>query len=137
MKTRKMILIVVILAIIAMVTIPVIRGKVNKARWLKREAKMMRIANAIREYHRIIANPNFVVPGGLWVDESCCLGFQHGVPDGNFFTQDDIFSIKMTSVNPLEFMITWKNPNLIPTTCELIQQDGHLRFNYVPDPKYK
>lgn len=79
------------------------------------------VAMVIREYAAEVD-----VDGELPVDDDFeVLGFEEGELDGAFFNQstDKMFSYSVSSLNPLEFIVTGVNDDLEPRMMTL-DQDG-------------
>jgi type IV pilus assembly protein PilA len=91
-------------AILAAISIPVMRGRIDAAKWSEGKAMMGTIATAIRAYHADkgadAAPPTAIVGTG-----DTALGFAATDLEGTYFQSSD-FSMNVTSMNPLIFTIT-------------------------------
>ncbi len=129
MKHRKgftlieLMVVVLIVGILAAAAVPLMRGRVNSAKWSEGKAMMGTIATAIRQYHANVGKTG-APPTSLWIGESCNLGFNTNDLDGSYFN-GDYFSFEVTSMNSLTFTITATHPSLDPSGCTL-DQDGHF-----------
>jgi len=109
MKSRKgftlieLMVVVLIVGILAAVAIPILRGRIDAAKWSEGKSSMGTIATAIRAYHAEHGTtgtaPNILGVGLLG------LGFAAGDLDGTYFTVD-AFAFSVTSMNPLTFTVT-------------------------------
>jgi type IV pilus assembly protein PilA len=117
MKSRKaftlieLIIVIFIVGILAGVAIPIMRGRIDAAKWSEGKAMMGSIATAIRAYHAE-KGPNGPLPTTLDASPTG-LGFASGDFVGAYFVDAD-FTFNVTSMNPLQFTIT-----CTPTTVVL------------------
>ncbi|MHC4645458.1 MAG: type IV pilin protein [Planctomycetota bacterium] len=92
-----------IVAILASVAIPTLRGRVDAAKWSEGRAMMGSIATAIRAYHGE-KGPLAAAPTTLGV-AATGLGFSPGDLTGTCFVNAD-FALNVTSMYPLQFTVT-------------------------------
>ncbi|MHC4215831.1 MAG: type IV pilin protein, partial [Planctomycetota bacterium] len=84
--------VILIVAILAAVAIPIMRGRVDAAKWSEGKAMMGTVATALRAYVAEVDKniPNLAVLGSgdtpLFQNS---LGFRNGDLDGTYFTQDN------------------------------------------------
>ncbi|HUW20852.1 MAG TPA: prepilin-type N-terminal cleavage/methylation domain-containing protein [Sedimentisphaerales bacterium] len=109
MESRKgftlveLMVVVLIVGILAAVAIPIMRGRIDSAKWSEGKAMMGSIGTAIRAYHAE-KGVGGVLPTTLWVGNTG-LGFAAGDLTGKYFADAD-FSFNVTSMDPLTFVIT-------------------------------
>jgi len=109
METRKgftlieLMVVILIVGILASVAIPMIRGRIDAAKWSEGKAMMGSVATAIRAYHAE-KGPAGTAPDTLFVSATG-LGFAAGDLTGNYFADAD-FSFSVTSMDPLQFTVT-------------------------------
>ncbi|MHC4212235.1 MAG: type IV pilin protein [Planctomycetota bacterium] len=126
MKRRKgftlieLMVVILIVGILASVAIPILRGRINAAKWSEGKAMMGSIATAIRAYHAE-NGPTGTAPTTLGI-AATGLGFAAGDLDGTYFVDAD-FSFSVTSMDPLAFTIdsTPTTTTLTPATYRLDQ----------------
>jgi type IV pilus assembly protein PilA len=129
MKNRKgftlieLMVVILIVGILATVALPLMRGRIDSAKWSEGKAMMGTIATAIRQYHAN-AGTTGKPPTSLWIGDPCNLGFNTNDLDGSYFDSDR-FSFEVTSMNPLTYTITATHPSLDPSGYTL-NQDGHF-----------
>jgi prepilin-type N-terminal cleavage/methylation domain-containing protein len=127
MKSREgftlieLMIVVLIVSILAAVAIPLMRGRIDSAKWSEGKAMMGTIATAIRQYHAKVGTTG-PPPASLWIGDSDNLGFNTNDLDGSYF-DSDYFSFEVTSMNPLTYTITAVHPSLEPSGYTL-DQDG-------------
>ena len=94
----ELMVVILIVAILAAVAIPIMRGRIDAAKWSEGKAMLGTIATAIRAYvaekNETIADMSAVVMTG-----PAGLGFAPGDLDGTYFAEGD-FSIESGSFNP-------------------------------------
>jgi len=109
MRSRKgftlieLMVVILIVGILASVTIPMLRGRIDAAKWSEGKAMMGSIATAIRAYHAE-KGPTGAAPTILGVGNTG-LGFAAGDLTGNYFADAD-FTFSVTSMDPLTFTVT-------------------------------
>jgi len=129
MKSRKgftlieLMVVILIVGILAAVAIPILRGRIDAAKWSEGKAMMGSIATAIRAY-QAEKGPTGPKPTILGVG-STGLGFADGDLTGTYFVDAD-FSFSVTSMDPLTYTITCTptTTTLNPTSYTL-DQDGN------------
>jgi len=109
MKSKKgftlieLMVVVLIVGILAAVAIPILRGRIDAAKWSEGKAMMGSIATAIRAYHAE-KGPTGDAPDDLGVGVTG-LGFADTDLDGTYFTTE-AFTFEVTDMDPLAFEIT-------------------------------
>jgi type IV pilus assembly protein PilA len=109
MESRKgftlieLMVVILIVGILASVAIPMLRGRIDAAKWSEGKAMIGSVATAIRAYHAE-KGPTGAAPTILGVGNTG-LGFAAGDLTGNYFADAD-FSFSVTSMNPLTFTVT-------------------------------
>ncbi len=117
MKSRKgftlieLMVVILIVGILAAVAIPILRGRIDAAKWSEGKAMMGSIATAIRAYHAE-KGPTGAAPTTIGVGATG-LGFAAGDLTGTYFV-DAHFTFNVTSMDPLQFTVT-----CTPTTTTL------------------
>jgi len=112
MKSKKgftlieLMVVVLIVGILAAVAIPILRGRIDAAKWSEGKAMMGSIATAFRAY-AAEKGPAGANPTGIIGDADTTLGFAAGDLTGTYF-QDGDFSITNMDMgaSPVEFTIT-------------------------------
>jgi prepilin-type N-terminal cleavage/methylation domain-containing protein len=100
----ELMVVILIVAILAAVAIPILRGRVDAAKWSEGRAMMGTIATAIRAYHAE-KGPNGTAPAAIIGSGSTALGFLAADLTGTYFQSGD-FSMQVTNMNPLTFTVT-------------------------------
>jgi len=126
MKRRKgftlieLMVVILIVGILAAVAIPILRGRIDAAKWSEGKAMMGSIATAIRAYHAE-KGPTGTAPTTLAVGATG-LGFAAGDLVGTYFVDAD-FSFSVTAMDPLTYTVTSTptTTTLAPTTYSLSQ----------------
>lgn len=99
----ELMVVVLIVSILAAVMIPIIRGRIDSAKWTEGKAIMGSIATSIRAYAAEHGEngdlPNTFRSGNTG------LGFAAGDLDGTYFTENS-FSFTVTTLLPLDFTVT-------------------------------
>jgi prepilin-type N-terminal cleavage/methylation domain-containing protein len=109
MESRKgftlieLMVVILIVGILASVAIPMLRGRIDAAKWSEGKAMMGSIATAIRSYNAE-KGPTGTAPTTLFIGATG-LGFAAGDLTGNYFADAD-FSFAVTTMDPLAFTIT-------------------------------
>ncbi len=106
MKGRKgftlieLMVVIFIVAILAGVTIPIMRGRIDSAKWSEGKAA----AGSIRTSARAFCAEKGSNWGGTWGDVTLAtLGFQSGDLDGKYFT-DESYEVEFTAYN--DYLVT-------------------------------
>ncbi len=109
MESRKgftlieLMVVILIVGILASVAIPMLRGRIDAAKWSEGKAMMGSIGTAIRSYHAE-KGPTAAAPTILGIANTG-LGFAAGDLTGNYFADAD-FTFAVTAMDPLTFTIT-------------------------------
>ena len=120
MESRKgftlveLMVVILIVGILAAVAIPIMRGRIDSAKWSEGRSMMGTVASAIRAY---CAERDAAPTEGLFAAWGTQLGFRDEDFDGTYF-DSDMFSIEC-SYDPndapaLQFEITGTNDDLTP-----------------------
>lgn len=110
MKSRKgftlieLMVVVLIVGILAAVAIPILRGRIDSAKWSEGKAMLGSIATAIRAYHAE-KGPSGTAPTAIVGTGATALGFTSADLDGTYFT-NGCFALTAVAMNPLSFTIT-------------------------------
>ncbi len=132
MKKRKgftlieLMVVILIVGILAAVAIPIMRGRVDSAKWSEGRAIIGTIATGIRAY---CAESDHAPGTGVFANWGSDLGFRGDDLTGTYFTSTDCFEITSCTYDPnqevdaLQFVITATNAALEPDTWTL-NQDG-------------
>ena len=96
----ELMVVILIVGILASVAIPILRGRIDAAKWSEGKAMMGSIATSIRSY-AAEKGPAGTIPTDLTDD----LGFADGDLTGNYFADAD-FSFSVDALSPLEFSVT-------------------------------
>jgi type IV pilus assembly protein PilA len=115
----ELMVVILIVSILAAVAIPILRGRINSAKWSEGRAMMGSIATAIRAY-AAEKGPGGPPPTTLWTSSNG-LDFSAGDLTGAYF-DDTMFSFNATGLYPLDFTVTCTNAALEPTTYTLDEQ---------------
>ena len=109
MESRKgftlieLMVVILIVGILASVAIPMLRGRIDAAKWSEGKAMMGSIATAIRAY-QAEKGPDGAAPTTLSVGATG-LGFAAGDLTGTYFGDAD-FTFAVTAMDPLTFTVT-------------------------------
>jgi len=125
MKSKKgftlieLMVVILIVGILAAVAIPILRGRIDAAKWSEGKAMMGSIATAIRAYHAEKGTGG-TAPTAIVGTGATELGFLAADLTGTYFTNTQ-FTMSGVAMNPLAFSISCTNANLNPTTYTLSQ----------------
>jgi type IV pilus assembly protein PilA len=100
----ELMIVVLIVAILAAVAVPLMRGRVDAAKWSEAKAALGTISTAIRAYHAE-KGPNGTAPDSIMGNTATSLGFNDGDLEGTYFADDD-YTITSVAMDPLTFVIT-------------------------------
>jgi len=110
MKSRKgftlieLMVVVLIVGILAAVAIPILRGRIDAAKWSEGKAMMGSIATAIRAYHAE-KGPAGTAPTSIWGASDTTLGFVANQDTmGTYFGDIDFTSLTVV-MEPFSFII--------------------------------
>jgi len=112
----ELMVVILIVAILASVVIPILRGRIDAAKWAEGKAMIGSIATAIRAYHSE-KGPSGLPPTSFGVEDRG-LGFVAGDLTGTYFVDGD-FSFQVTSMDPLQYTVTATKATLDPTSYRL------------------
>ncbi len=104
-------IVIVIVGVLASVAIPILRGRINEAKWSEGKAMMGTVARAIRAYHGE-KGPSGQPPTNFGINTTG-VGFRPGDLAGSYFIDAD-FTFNVTSMDPLIYTVT-----CTPTTTSL------------------
>jgi prepilin-type N-terminal cleavage/methylation domain-containing protein len=113
MKSRKgftlveLMVVILIVAILAAVAIPILRGRIDAAKWAEGKSMMGTIATSIRAYcaEQGIGTTPTTPPGGSLPDT--VLGFALGDCEGTYFGDADfVYTIDFPVTSPPTFTVT-------------------------------
>ena len=99
----EVMVVIAIAGILASVAVPVLRGRIDSAKWSEGKAMIGSVATAIRSYHGYVG-PSGAAPTTLGTGATG-LGFAAGDLTGRYFVNAD-FGFEVTSMDPLLFKIT-------------------------------
>jgi prepilin-type N-terminal cleavage/methylation domain-containing protein len=114
----ELMVVILIVGLLAAVAIPIMRGRIDLARWSEGKAMMGTIATSIRAYHTE-KGPTGAAPTTLFAGNTG-LGFAAGDLTGAYFVDGD-FTFAVTAMNPLTYTITATKASLNPTSYVLNQ----------------
>jgi len=100
----ELMVVILIVAILAAVAIPILRGRIDAAKWSEGKAMMGTIGTAIRAYHAE-KGPTGTAPANLIGSGDADLGFTAADLTGTYFTSGD-FSFSGVTMDPLAFTVT-------------------------------
>jgi len=109
MRSRKgftlieLMVVILIVGILASVAIPMLRGRIDAAKWSEGKAMMGSIATSIRAY-QAEKGPDGALPTIIGVGATG-LGFAAGDLSGTYFGDAD-FTFAATAMDPLAFTVT-------------------------------
>jgi type IV pilus assembly protein PilA len=99
----EVMVVVIIVGILASLVIPIMKGRIDAAKWSEGKVMMGSIATAIRAY-RAEKGTTGAAPTVLGLGNTG-LGFAAGDLTGDFFADAD-FSFSVTAMDPLTFTVT-------------------------------
>ncbi len=129
----ELMVVILIVAILAAVAIPIIRGRIDAAKWSEGKAMLGTIATAIRAYHAE-RGPQGTAPTNIVGTGNTDLGFLASDLSGTYFVSGD-FVLTAVAMNPLTFTITCTsraigNAPTNPASYQLIgNSDGTMSWN--------
>lgn len=100
----ELMVVILIVAILAAVAIPILRGRIDAAKWSEGRSMMGTIATAIRAYHAE-KGPTGATPTAIVGSQDTELGFTAADLTGTYFTSAD-FTMTVSSMDPLAFTVT-------------------------------
>jgi type IV pilus assembly protein PilA len=100
----ELMVVILIVSILAAVAIPILRGRIDAAKWSEGKAMMGTIATAIRAYHAE-KGPTGTEPTAIVGSGDTELGFTAADLTGTYFTSAD-FAMSDLDMDPLTFTIT-------------------------------
>jgi len=113
----ELMIVIIIIGILAAVSIPIMQGRIDSARWSEGRAIMGIISRAVRTH--IGEHGNNFTP----VPTLSQLGFEPGDLDGTYFTGGESgtndFSWVINSNNPINFLITATAPPGISSPSQI------------------
>jgi len=110
MKAKKgftlieLMVVVLIVSILAAVAIPILRGRIDAAKWAEGKAMMGSIATAIRAYHAE-KGPTGTAPTAILGTGPTQLGFTAEDLDGTYFTHEAFSLSGLVTMDPLTYSI--------------------------------
>ena len=110
MKSKKgftlieLMVVVLIVGILAAVAIPILRGRIDSAKWSEGKAMMGSIATALRAYHAE-KGPSGTPPSSITGSGNTELGFTNADLTGTYFVDTD-FTMASVTMDPLGFTIS-------------------------------
>lgn len=119
----ELMVVVLIVSILAAVIIPIMRGRIDSAKWSEGRAMAGTIATGLRAYAAEYGDTTGTTPppspsGLLSGNAGPLLGFAPGDLDGKYFKEEDFsisdYSYDPASDPPLEYLITIQGANLTP-----------------------
>lgn len=116
----ELMVVIAITGILASVAVPVLRGRIDSAKWSEGKAMTGSVATAIRSYHGYVG-PSGAAPTTIGIGANG-LGFAPGDLTGRYFVNAD-FNFNVTNMDPLRFTITCTTTTttLYPVSCQLDQ----------------
>ena len=113
----ELMVVILIIGILAAVVVPILKGRIDKAKWSEGKAIMGTIATALRAHVSEQGNNFTAVPTMQQ------LGFAAGDLNGNYFTGGESgsgdFSWIINNDNPLNFLVTAKAPAGIDSPSQI------------------
>ena len=108
----ELMVVVLIVGILAAVAIPILRGRIDSARWSEGKAMAGSVSSALRAYHGEKGTTG-AIPTTL-----ANIGFAAGDLTGTYFA-DGNFSYTVTAMDPLTYTITVTAPAAITTPSQV------------------
>ncbi len=127
MKRRKgftlieLMVVILIVGILAAVAIPILRGRIDAAKWSEGKAMMGSIATSIRAYHAE-KGPSGAAPTTLAI-APLGLGFTNADLTGTYFTNAD-FTFTVSDMVTLTYLITCNNAVGLQPASYTLDQAG-------------
>ena len=127
MKSRKgftlieLMVVILIVGILASVAIPILRGRIDAAKWSEGKAMMGSVATAIRAY-AAEKGPTGALPTAIFGNGPTQLGFAAGDLTGTYFA-DGEFSITVTALDPLDYQVQCQSGDSDPANPTTYQLD--------------
>jgi prepilin-type N-terminal cleavage/methylation domain-containing protein len=119
----ELMVVILIVSILAAVAIPILRGRIDAAKWSEGKSMMGTIATAIRAYCAE-KGPNGSLPTAITGTGATSLNFLTTDLDGTYFGNGD-FTMSVTGMSPPVFTVTCtptgNNKPSTPTTVTLSQ----------------
>lgn len=100
----ELMVVILIVAILAAVAIPILRGRLEAAKWSEGKAMMGSIATALRAY-QAEKGPTGTPPTAIVGTGATQLGFTAADLDGTYFTSG-CYALSGVTMDPLAFTIT-------------------------------
>jgi len=114
----ELMVVILIVGILAAVSIPLMRGRIDSAKWSEGKAIMGTIATALRAH---VAEKGSAYTAKPSLTQ---LGFSSNDLDGTYFSSSD-FSWEITDDDPIAFTITATAPSGITSPSKIVMdQDG-------------
>ncbi len=120
----ELMVVILIVSILAAVAIPIMRGRIDAAKWSEGRAMAGTVATSLRAYAAEKGDdPLAATPSGAFASWNTMLGFAVGDLEGTYF-DEAMFTIGSyaydnTAVPPLTFLITVTHADLNPDTYTL------------------
>ena len=115
----ELIVVIFIVAVLAAIAIPILRGRVDSARWTEGKAMAGVISSAVRAYWG--EKGATAAPPANMAD----LGFSAGDLTGKYFSDTD-FSYTVSNMDPLAYTITVTAPAGIISPSQVILNEAGL-----------
>ena len=103
----ELVVVILIVSILAAVTIPIMRGRINAAKWSEGKAMAGTVATALRAFAEERGEASTTeLTKGAFSSWNLDLGFGEGDLTGTYFVDDDFTITSFVYGPPLEFRIT-------------------------------
>jgi prepilin-type N-terminal cleavage/methylation domain-containing protein len=112
----ELMVVILIVGILAAVSIPLMRGRIDSAKWSEGKAIMGTIATSLRAH---VAEKGAAYTKAPSLSQ---LGFSSKDLDGTYFTSSD-FSWSITAHDPIAFTITAKAPSGITSPSQITMNE--------------